>query len=49
MLPLGTGLPSAAAARLAAALPDLRPDILTDWLTPELERLGLQLRQVGVY
>lgn len=29
-------LPSAAAARLAAALPDLRPDILTTWSSLEL-------------
>lgn len=41
-------LPSAAAARLAAALPDLRPDILIDWPNPRLVRLGLQRRQVKV-
>lgn len=29
-------LPSAAAARLAAALPDLRPDILINCPSPEL-------------
>lgn len=37
-------LPSAAAARLAAALPDLRPDMPRDGPSPELVRVDLGLR-----
>lgn len=40
-------LPSAAAARLAAALPDLRPDILMNYPSPETVQPKLQLRQMG--
>lgn len=42
-------LPSAAAARLAAALPDLRPDILDKCPSNEVVQLELQLRQMRVY
>lgn len=42
-------LPSAAAARLAAALPDLRPDILEKFPSNELVWSELQFQQMRVY